>query len=596
LQLSRVRLISRRLQAAAAIAGLIVAASIAYASRSHLIQTAAILVNYWRSWDAPAGTLTIESSPTAATPIPPAFAPLEQDADSGSSEWPSYNRNLTSTRYSPLNQIDRSNVGALRVLCTYDTKQFSSFQTGPIVVHGVLIGTSEFNTFAIDPTTCKERWRIHEKFTTGAVNRGVAYWDGLLYRGTGDGRVLAYDLNTGEQVWQSTISNPKLGESVPSAPIVWNGLVFIGNGGGDRKGVKGRVYALNAKTGKIVWEFYLVPKGNADTARGPQGLSPLNLATWGNNAQTPITGGANWTSYTLDPLTGELYVPAGNSAPDFASAPRKGLNLFSGSVVVLDAMTGAYKRHFELTSGDWHDWDVSNTPAIIRTQGGKRIMAVAPKDGRLYGYNLDSNEQIYKIAVDRIENADVPFSTNKAVHFCPGGRGGAEWNGPAYDPQTNLIFIGEVDWCSTVIVQTDAQITATKLGRIWAAMASRNPYSTFGAQDSYRHWAGWLYAADADSGAWRWRAESNYPIQGGVTTTAGRVVFFGDMGGNFYALDTASGRILLRINLGGAIGGGVVTYSIGGVQKVAVATGFTSILWPTKIETGKIVILGLPGG
>src|SRR5580692_6346656 len=171
------------------------------------------------------------------------------------------------------------------------------------------------------------------------------------------------------------------------------------------------MYALEAKTGKIVWEFYLVPRGPRDPVRGPQGASPLDPTTWGNQPGIPITGGATWTSYTLDPESGELYVPAGNSAPDFARGPRPGLNLYSGSVVVLDAKTGAYKRHFPLTSGDWHDWDVSNTPALLRTRGGTLLMAVAPKNGYLYGFNLDSSALMYRTAVNRIENADAPFST-----------------------------------------------------------------------------------------------------------------------------------------------------------------------------------------
>jgi alcohol dehydrogenase (cytochrome c) len=418
--------------------------------------------------------------------------------------------------------------------------------------------------------------------------------DGLLYRGMGDGRVLAYDFRTGARVWETMIADLQHGESVSSAPLAWDGLIFIGNAGGDYKGGKGRMYALDAKTGKVVWEFYLVPKGPEDLARGPQGATPLDSSTWGNKAGTPITGGATWTSYTLDPATAELYVPAGNSAPDFATGPREGANLYSGSVVVLDAKTGAYKRHFKLTSGDWHDWDVSNTPPLVHTRGGNRLLAVAPKDGYLYGINIDSNAQIYRMPVTKIENADVPFAAGEAVHFCPGARGGAEWNSPAYDPQTNLILVGEVDWCATVTLQTDAQVQATPLGRAWSAMATHNPYNIYGKQDPSRSWAGWMYASDADSGAWKWRAKSNYPIQGGITPTAGGVVFFGDMGGNFYALDTATGRRLWGQNLGGAIGGGVVTYVAGGAQKVAVGVGFTSILWPTKVTTGKIVILGLP--
>src|SRR5262249_34136974 len=175
-----------------------------------------------------------------------------------------------------------------------------------------------------------------------------------------------YDFKTGKRIWETTIGDPKKGESAPAAPIAWNGLDFIGNAGGDIKGVKGRVYALDAKTGKIVWEFYLVPKAESDPTRGPLGASPLNVSTWGNSLQgVPITGGASWTSYSLDPDTGLLYVPGGNPAPDFATNLREGSNLYSGSVVVLDAMTGAYKSHFKIVPKDWHDWDVSGTPAII---------------------------------------------------------------------------------------------------------------------------------------------------------------------------------------------------------------------------------------
>jgi alcohol dehydrogenase (cytochrome c) len=585
--------------------GLVAAAFLGFVFRSHLTPTVGRAINHLRSWDAPPGTLAVEEaqsargaqSPAAPPPLtrsaPPA-PPAPPAPSAASSDWPSYNRTLTSERYSPLDGINRGNVGTLSVLCTYDTLEYSSFQMGPLLVEGALIGTTERDIFSIDPATCKQRWRTHEKYRHTSVSRGAAYFDGLLYRGTGDGRVLAYDFKTGVKVWESAIANAAAGESASAAPIAWNGLIFIGNAGGDNKGVKGRMYALDAKTGKIIWEFYLVPRGPRDPVRGPQGASPLDTSTWGNQPGIPITGGATWTSYTLDPESGELYVPAGNSAPDFARGPRPGLNLYSGSVVVLDAKTGAYKRHFPLTAGDWHDWDVSNTPALLRTRGGKRLLAVAPKNGYLYGIDRDSGALLYRSAATRIENADAPLSSGKPVRFCPGTRGGAEWNGPAYDPQSNLIFIGEVDWCSTVRLQPDAQIAAAKPGGVWGGMATYNPYDIFGTHDPYSQWAGWVYASDADTGAWRWRAKSNYPIQSGITPTAGGVVFFGDMGGNFYALDAASGRRLWGANLGGAIGGGVISYSADGVQKVAVAAGFTSVLWPTKVVTAKIVILGLP--
>jgi alcohol dehydrogenase (cytochrome c) len=383
---------------------------------------------------------------------------------------------------------------------------------------------------------------------------------------------------------------------VPAAPIAWEGLVFIGNAGGDFKGGKGRMYALEAKTGKIVWEFFLVPKSEGDAVRGPQGASPLDKSTWNNVPGAPISGGGAWTSTTLDPASGLLYVPVGNPAPDFDNSVRQGDNLFTGSVVVLDAKTGAYKNHFQLVPRDWHDWDVSNPPILIKTRGGKRLMAVAPKDGHLYGFDLADNKLLYRTPVTRIENVEEPFAVDKDVHFCPGPAGGEEWNSPGYDPLTNLIFTGDVDWCVTVKLQTREEIAAAPLGQLWTGNKYLDPFNQFGKfsrADGY--WAGWLYATDADTGVWKWRLKSNYPILSGVTPTAGGLVFFGDMGGNFYALDAATGQKLWGKKIGGAIGGGVITYSVNGTQKVAVATGYVAPAFPAEIRRAKISILGVEG-
>ncbi|PZR80750.1 MAG: hypothetical protein DLM68_18965 [Hyphomicrobiales bacterium] len=574
------------------------AAGTLYAYWDQAVPAVGMVINYFRSWSAPSGTTTTElaaaSKDAGTVALSAPAAALLPNATAGN--WPSYNKTLTSERYSQLSQINTKNVSKLKVLCIYDTKQYTGFEAGLIMMNDALIGATEHDIFSLDPANCHENWRTSEDYkpaTLQGVNRGAAYMNGLLFRGTQDGRVLAYDFKTGKRIWETTIADPKLGETAPAAPIAWNGLVFIGNAGGDNKGVKGRMYALDAKTGKIVWEFYLVPKIDGDPIRGPQGATPLDMSTWKNASGTPITGGATWTSYTLDPVTGQLYVPGGNPAPDFATGPREGENLYSGAIVVLDAKTGAYKNHFKRVPKDWHDWDVSTAPALIQTKGGKKLLSVAPKDGHLYGFDLATNTMLYRTPVTRIENADAPFATGKAVHFCPGTLGGAEWNGPAYDPYTNLILIGEVDWCTTVTLQNDEQIQEVKPGKPWSGMATINPYHTYGTPDSFGNWAGWIYAVDAETGIWKWRLKSNYPIESGMTPTAGGIAFFGDMGGNFYVLDAANGQRLWGQKIGGAIGGGVITYIANGAQKVAVATGFTSILWPTEVVTGKIVILGL---
>jgi alcohol dehydrogenase (cytochrome c) len=588
-----------RVLLAAVVVGIAIA-GLLYYNWNRAVPIAAMAINYVRYWSAPAGTLETEVAPTGAATQPSTATPSAPPATaSGGNEgdWPSYNKTLTSNRFSQLSQIDRTNAEKLKVLCTYDTGQYTGFTSGLLEVNGALIFVTEYDIFSIDPSTCRENWRTHEDYapaTPQGVNRGAAYLDGMLFRGTQDGRVLAYDVATGKRIWQTAIADPKKSESAPAAPIAWNGLVFIGNAGGDFKGVKGRMYALDAKTGKVVWEFYLVPKAEGDPTYGPPGASPLNASTWGNSLPgVPITGGATWTSYTLDPDTGLLYVPGGNPGPDFAADLREGSNLYSSSIVVLDARTGAYRNHFKTLQKDWHDWDVSSAPAIIKTAGGKKVLSVAPKDGYLYGFDLDTDALLYRQPVTRMENEDAPFAVGKPIHFCPGSTGGAEWSGPAYDPQLNLIFIGEVEWCTTVTLMPAEKIAAVAPGKTWSGEASINPFNTWGKADPAFDWAGWTYAVDADTGVWRWRAKTNYPIQSGMTPTAGGVVFFGDMGGNFYVLDASNGRRLWGQKIGGAIGGGVITYSVNGKQKIAVAKGLTEILWPTEITTAQISILGL---
>jgi alcohol dehydrogenase (cytochrome c) len=559
-------------------------------------------LNFVKTLSTPAGTLSTETSPAYKAPAvasssPPADA-VWPNAAAG--DWPSYNRTPTSQRFSPLAEINRKNVGNLKVLCTYDLKIFTSFESGLIMVNNALIGTTEYDIFSLNPATCAENWRTHLDYPGSLLpsNRGAAYLDGMLFRGTQDGRVLAFDFKTGKQVWDTRIADPKHGESVPSAPIAWDGLVYVGNSGGDYKGGKGHVFALEGKTGKIVWEFFLAPKVEGDEVRGPLGKTPLDQSTWNNAPGVPISGAGTWTSYTLDIKNGLLYVPGGNPAPDFASGAREGINLYTDSVVVLDAKTGDFKSNFKVVPKDWHDYDVSSPPILLQTMGGRQIMSVSPKDGHLRAYDLASNELLYRVPVTTIENDGTSFSVGQNVHFCPGPVGGNEWNTPGYDPSTNLVITGTVDWCDTVRIQDDKKLAAVAVGQPFTGIAYLNPINLFGKESSTDgYWAGWIYATDADTGLWKWRAKSNYPIVGAITPTAGGIVFFGDLGGNFYALDSSTGQKLWGqlLDGGGGIGGGIITYSAGGAQKIAVADGFTMVAWPTKPVTAKVIILGLDG-
>jgi alcohol dehydrogenase (cytochrome c) len=550
--------------------------------------------NYILSLGAPAGTTATETNPAYKEPAPSAATAPVSAAGEAAGDWPSYNRTVESDRFSPLAEINNKNAAQLKVLCTYDVGEYVAFETGLIVVNDALIGTTEFDIFSLNPSTCTVNWRTHEDYPPALLpsNRGAAYWDGMLFRGTQDGRVLAYDFKTGKRLWATTIAEPKNGESVPAAPIAHDGVVYIGNAGGDYKGAKGKMYALDAKTGKVLWQFFMVPQTEGDVVRGPLGKSPLDLSTWKNASGIPISGGGLWTSYTLDTKTSSLYLPGGNPAPDFAIGVREGDNLYTDSVVVVDAKTGDYKQHFKLVPKDWHDWDVSSAPILIQTIGGKRLMVDAPKDGYLYAFDLATNAAVFKVPVTRIENVAENLTPGQEVRFCPGGAGGSEWNGPSYVPQTNLIMIGEVEWCDTVRLKTLDEMRRVEVGQPWTGVATWNPFWAFGEFDR-RGWGGWLYAVDADTGVWKWRLKSNYPIPGAVTPTAGGIVLFGNVHGDFYAVDAATGQKLLEQDLGGGIGGGVITYTSGGSQKVAVAAGLSMIAWPTKPVHAKIVVLGL---
>lgn len=543
-----------------------------------------------------AATAVVRAQPATAPAAPPASQPAAQPA-APAADWPSYNRTLTGERFAALAEIGRGNVGQLRVLCTFDTGEQTSFQSGLLEVDGMLIGTTEADIFALDPDSCQQKWRTHEEYTSASplkVNRGAAYLDGRLFRGTQDGRVLAYDARTGQRVWETTIADAAKGETVPAAPIAWGGLVFVGNAGGDNKGVKGRMYALDAATGAIRWEAYMVPRSPADPTRGPAAPQPpLVAASWRNGVGIPITGGANWTSYTLDPATGTLYVPSGNAAPDFVPRVRSGTNLFTGSMAALDARTGAYRTAYKMVPGDdAHDWDVASPGVVTTTRGGTRLLAVTPKDGHLYGFDLATGRQLYRTPVTTITNAREPLRT-AGTRFCPGTQGGSEWNGPAYDPTRNLLYTGQVDWCTTVRPAPVSKVQAVPIGKPWSGMNSDDPAEGFGKLDPPGQWAGRFAATDAATGRVRWRFAAPAPITSGVTPTAGGVVLFGDMGGTLYALDSDSGRVLWSSKVGGAVGGGVITYATAAGQRVAAAVGMTSPIWPTEKVNAKVVVLGV---
>jgi alcohol dehydrogenase (cytochrome c) len=517
----------------------------------------------------------------------PAYAPqaVTRGAPDLSSDWATYNRTLKGNRFSPLSQITAANVSGLRKVCDFQIDNSVNMQSGPLEIGGTIYFTTLEHTYAIDATDCRLRWNHvyhlarRPVFDPNKVNRGLAWLDGRLFRGSNDGRLYALDAGTGKELWNVAIGDPSTGETFPAAPVAWHGMVFIGNAGGDYFGVVGRMMAFNAKTGGRLWSKPLVP-----TAGHPSQSWPPATST------QPKSGAATWTSYAIDPQRGWLYVPTGNAAPDFLKSVRPGNNLYSYSIVALDVRSGAVRWWHQLVkSDDFHDWDVAAPPELIDTPDGRHLLVDAGKDGYLYVLDRDSGKLLFKTPVTTIKNADAPL-THNGTHFCPGIDGGVEWNGPVYSPQTDTFYVNSIDWCVTVAIRSPEKTKGRK-GLFWTGSKSR--LHPFGIRDKKR--SGWVTAVNAEDGSVRWQYHASAPMVAGITATAGGLVFTGSIKGDFMAFDAQSGKVLWHHDTGQPIGGGVISYRVNGKQYIAVASGMASARgWNTDSTPAKIVVFALP--
>jgi len=518
------------------------------------------------------------TAPVSASVEPPAFIPgaasaapapsgPDQTALNGaarSSDWLVHNHDYAGSRYSPLDQITTANVSRLVPACIFQVGETDNFQTNPIVHDGTMFLTTRTSTMAMDAATCRERWRHTWQAKGGEGwqrNRGVAIKDGRVIRTTPDGYLLALSADKGQLLWARHVSKLEDGETFTMSPTIFEDLVLVGPAGSENN-VQGWVGAFRATDGSPVWRFNTVPKP------GEPGYD-----TWKNPAKIPVGGGAVWAAFSLDVDRGELHVGVTNPAPDLPVHLRQGDNLYTNSVVALDVRTGTLRWHRQLVPNDSHDWDVTHaTPIYTATVGGaqKRLLATAGKDGMLRAIDRDTRSVLFETAVTTREHADVAVGLSP-IRACPGPLGGVEWNGPAYSPRTNLLYVPAVDWCATFTAFEQVRHIPGKL--YMGGTVDLDPPSQT---------KGWVTAVDASTGAVRWKYRSPRPMVAAVTTTAGDVLFTGELTGDFLALDAKSGDVLYRFNTGGPMGGGVVTYAVGGRQYVAAASGSPSNFW---IET-----------
>ena len=476
-----------------------------------------------------------------------AFAAGPSDTD-----WPSYNNTVDGQRYSALEQITVANVAGLKEVCRLQVDDSGTFQPGIIAIDGTLYLTNAHDTLAVDASNCKLRWRHSyrpDQQEVFQVNRGVAYANGKLFRGTPDARLLALDATTGKQLWKQQAGDPRQGEFFSSVPAAWQGTLITGAAGSDW-GIRGRVMAYDQDNGRELWRFFTIPRG-AET--GADSWTERDSARYG--------GGGSWSTYTLDMAAGEIFIPVGNPAPDFMPGHRPGSNLFTNSVVVLDARSGALKWWHQMAPNDGLDLDIGAAPMLYWNSKGEPMVAMGSKDGHIYGVNRETHQRVYMTPVTTIKKAEQAPDA-EGVHTCPGALGGVEWNGPAFDHKTKQVLVGSVDWCSIV-----------KSGEVKYDPGNfmfGGSYTFEGAR------SGWVHALDPDNGKIHWAYHADGPVVAGITPTAGGITLTGDMNGNLLALDSSSGAVLLKQATGGALAGGVITYAKGGRQYVAVASGNVS--------------------
>jgi alcohol dehydrogenase (cytochrome c) len=527
--------------------------------------------------EAPAPPLYITGDrgtrPTTSSPTPAELlAAGDNDED-----WLYHTGDYSGRRYSGLSQVNRETVQGLSETCRYTMTERGSHQTGPLVYDGTMYVTSARETIALDAATCEERWKHvwnPPGGGFGGTNRGIALASGRLVRGTSDGYMLAIDAETGDLLWARKAADTDVGETFTMAPLIWEDRILMGPAISENA-IEGWAAAFSLSDGEELWRFNIVPK------EGEPGYE-----TWDHSNNFPVGGGGVWTPMSVDVETGTLFLAATNPAPDFPAAMRGGDNLYTNSALALDMRTGRLLWHDQMVPADDHDWDLTQvSPVFTGTVDGRErnLLGTVGKDGVFRLLDRDSRERLWETPVTTIANAEAPV-TSAGTYACPGVLGGVEWNGPAYNPSSNMLYTPAVDWCGTFFAADTVRFIP---GTIYFG-------GTYMADAMSQ---GWLTAIDVESGDVAWQYQSPRPMVGAVTTTGGGLVFAGELTGDLLAFDSDTGEELARIPTGGPIGGGLVTYSVDGQQYVAVASGNPSGFWVEDDPgTPSIVVLTLDEG
>src|SRR5712691_7163685 len=533
--------------------------------------------------------------PAAALPLDQAAPPI---GDPAGANWPVYGGNLFNQRYSSLDQIDASNVASLKGAWVYHAggnSSATSFESSPIVVDGTMYLTGpQSQVYALNAATGQELWKYVPELTgisalplcCGQVNRGVGFGAGKVFVGQLDAKLVALDAATGQVAWSVQVDDPRAGYSETMAPLFWNGMVVIGVSGAEYE-IRGHITAYDANSGQQLWRFYTIP------APGEFGNDtwPAGTEMW------KFGGGSVWQTPALDPDLGMLYVVVGNPSPDLDGGVRAGDNLFTESIVALDARTGTRKWHFQEVHHDIWDYDVTSPPLLFDVQvNGKTVKGVGQAGKTGWVYLLDRQSGAPLIGIDErlvpqigeqktaptqpwpIGDPFVPQACTEAIGsyptagiftpfktdpilMCPGANGGSEWSTSSYSQQTGLMYVCGIHQPQIWTGKPDLiQQGTLRLG------------SAFVTPPGGKTW-GNVTAIDVRTNRKAWQVQTDKMCIGGTMATAGGLVFAGEGNGNFDAYDAKTGKNLWQFQTGAGANAPAVTYQLDGQQYVAVASG-----------------------
>jgi quinohemoprotein ethanol dehydrogenase len=517
-------------------------------------------------------------------------------------EWHNHNGDSNETGFSRLSGIKAGNVSRLGLAWSLDLPGEASLEATPLAVDGILYFTGSYAAvYAVDAATGKLLWKFDPKtwqhnpfrmYFSLPANRGAAYANGKIFSAALDGRLFALDPKTGRVIWSTDTTEKTSRQNITGAPRVFNGKVIIGQGGADF-GARGYVSAYDQETGKLTWRFYVAP-GTPEENRGDPVMEQA-AATWNGEYWKTGTGGGPWDSITFDAALNRIYVGTANAAPydPEVRSPGGGDNLYTASIVALDADTGKYVWHYQINPRDSWDFDCTQqmTLADLVIDGKPRkVLMQAPKNGFFYVLDRMTGKVIsaekfgkanWAARIDLktgrpVEAKNIRFETGSSIIW-PFSGGAHSWMRMSYSPATGLVYIPYMQMGIRYLRGKPIE-GGLFIGGIGLKDYKADPEDGKGA----------LIAWDPVAQKARWRVPEDTLWNGGTLSTSGNLVFQGTADGYLSAYDARSGKRLWRYYVGMGIIAAPMTYSSNGKQYVSVLAGYggSAAMWGEIMNAG----------